>query len=510
MDLSEVLAPVNQATITFVIAGLIAFLIFLVVGYLISLQIVKPIRRLREEVSFIEEGNLDASDIQERGDEIGELARAFNGMVVSVKKSHAEIKQKVSEQTLEITSKAKDIEEQQKATLNILEDVEKEKAKTETLAQDLEKFKLAVDNASDHIVITDPNGIILYANKGVTRITGFSQKEVIGQKVGSKQNWGGQMPREFYLNMWDTVKVKKQIFVGSLQNKRKNGEKYEVLSSISPVLDDENKVIFFVGIERDITKEREIDKTKTEFVSLASHQLRTPLSSVNWYTEMLLDGDAGPINDDQKNYLTEIYTGNQRMVGLVNSLLNVSRLDLGTFAVEPSPVNVEETAESVVHELKPTVTKKHLTLKESYGKNMPQFLADQKLLRIIFQNLLSNAVKYTPESGVVMLDIRVVQKGSTFGGKAVTEESLAISVTDTGIGIPTAQADKIFTKLFRADNAAESEAEGTGLGLYIIRSIADQSGEKIWFESQEGKGSTFYVLFPITGMKKKEGQKQLD
>jgi len=109
-------------------------------------------------------------------------------MTQPVKESRADIDKKVSSQTLEIIAKAKDLEEQQKATINILEDVEKEKSKTETIAQDLEKFKLAVDNASDHIVITDPNGVILYANKGVTRITGFSQKEVIGQKVGSKQN----------------------------------------------------------------------------------------------------------------------------------------------------------------------------------------------------------------------------------------------------------------------------------------------------------------------------------
>jgi len=318
------------------------------------------------------------------------------------------------------------------------------------------------------------------------------------------------MPAEVYKALWNTIKVEKKNFTGTLENHRKSGEVYEVLSSISPVLDDENKVAFFVGIERDITKEKEVDKAKTEFVSLASHQLRTPLSSVNWYTEMLLDGDAGPINDEQKKYLNEIYSGNQRMVGLVNSLLNVSRLDLGTFSIEPSAVNVLETAKSVIHELEPTVAKKHLIMKETYSENIPIFPADQKLLRIIFQNLLSNAVKYTPESGTITLDVHVAPKGSSFGGKETSEESLSISVSDTGIGIPAGQMDKIFTKLFRADNAQETEAEGTGLGLYIIRAIADQSGGQIWFESREGKGTTFYISFPISGMKKKEGAKQLD
>jgi len=189
IDQSEANAPLKNVQTTTIIVSLFSILLAFIVAYFTSKTITDPIKNLTEKVSEISKGNIDQTIPFERdGSEVSELAYTFNQMTKAVKESRADIDKKVSSQTLEIIAKAKDLEEQQKATINILEDVEKEKSKTETIAQDLEKFKLAVDNASDHIVITDPNGVILYANKGVTRITGFSQKEVIGQKVGSKQN----------------------------------------------------------------------------------------------------------------------------------------------------------------------------------------------------------------------------------------------------------------------------------------------------------------------------------
>ncbi|MCX6713799.1 MAG: PAS domain-containing sensor histidine kinase [Candidatus Vogelbacteria bacterium] len=422
-----------------------------------------------------------------------------------------QLKNQLLEKEKELGKKDEQLEFQKRAMLSILDDIEAEKNKSLDLARELEKFKLAVDNASDHIVITDAEGIILYANKGVEKITGYQLTEVLGKKSGNKENWGGLMDSDFYLKMWNKIKLEKQSFIGQFSNRRKNGEPYDVLANIAPILDATGNVKFFVGIERDITKEKEIDKAKTEFVSLASHQLRTPLSSINWYTEMLLAGDAGAINDEQKNFLQEVYTGNQRMIELVNSLLNVSRLDLGTFTIEPEPIDITLMAESVLEELKSQIIEKKLKIGESYGDGVPkQFLADKKLLRIIFQNLLSNAVKYTPVEGVVDLKISAILKNEILGGKEIPADSLVLSVADSGIGIPDSQKGKIFSKLFRADNARETEAEGTGLGLYIIKSITEQSGGEAWFESAIGKGTTFYVQFPLGGMKKKEGSKTLD
>jgi PAS domain S-box-containing protein len=396
-----------------------------------------------------------------------------------------------------LIEKTNDLEDSQKSLVNVLEDVEEEKNRTMVLAQDLEKFRLAVENASDHIVITDSNGILLYSNKGTENITGFSSSEVVGSKCGSKENWGGMMDRDFYRKLWKTIKTEKKSFSGEMQNKRKDGSTYVASVNISPVLNDKKEVLFFVCIERDITKEKEIDKAKSEFVSLASHQLRTPLSIINWYAEMLLGGDAGTLNDNQRDYLNEIMTGNNRMIDLVGALLNVSRIEMGTFAVNPIKSDLIKIAKGTMSELLIKAKQKNIDLVCDYGKNIPLINVDHKLFSIVIDNLVGNAIKYTPDGGKVSLKIKKEQKG------------VLITVSDNGYGILKKDKDKIFTKLFRGENAKEKEADGNGLGLYIAKSIIEQSGGKIWFDSRENKGTTFYILLPFSGMKKKKGSKEL-
>ncbi|MEK7606607.1 MAG: ATP-binding protein, partial [Patescibacteria group bacterium] len=179
----------------------------------------------------------------------------------------------------------------------------------------------------------------------------------------------------------------------------------------------------------------------------------------------------------------------------------------------------------VGYERKPQIKVKALKLSQKYADNLPKLNADPKLLRMVFQNLLSNSVKYTPEKGKAGIEISL--QSSSLRGAVATKQSqgseiaalplvarndkgaILIKVSDTGYGIPKNQQDKIFTKLFRADNVREQDTEGTGLGLYIVKSIIGHSGGKIWFESEENKGTTFYVTLPLAGMKKKEGTKAL-
>ncbi|MFA6132221.1 MAG: PAS domain S-box protein [Patescibacteria group bacterium] len=395
----------------------------------------------------------------------------------------------------QIKQRAEEATKIQKAVLNILEDVEEEKKRSENLAAELEKFKLAVDNVSDHIVITDAEGIVLYSNAAMEKITGYTAAESMGKKAAVL--WRLPMSEDYYKKFWDTIKVKKKNFVGDIQNRRKTGEIYDAKISVSPILNHNGEVAFFVGIERDITKEKEVDRAKTEFVSLASHQLRTPLTAINWYVEMLTSGYAGALNIEQKQYLDVVYKSSKRMVGLVNALLNVSRLELGTFTIEPKDCRITEIADSVIDELKPQIdTRRQIFVKE-YDPATPIMLLDEKLIRIVFQNLLSNAVKYTQEEGSIKLEIKVKGK------------NLEILVIDSGLGIPKTQQDKIFSKLFRADNVRETDTEGTGLGLYIVKAILDQSGGTIEFKSEENKGTTFTVVLPLKGMVKKEGTKSL-
>jgi PAS domain S-box-containing protein len=461
-----------------------------------------PLNIFKKTARKIINGNLNEKVNIKDKNEIGEFANDFNLMTENLNVMYRDLDKKVDEKTEEIETKNKEAQNQKLAILNILEDVEMEKENIEKLLNDLEKFKLAVENASDQVIITDIEGIVIYGNKAVEKITGFTPNEAIGKKAGTL--WKTPMPQEYYENLWDIIKIKKEVFTDEIKNKRKNGEYYIANISISPVLDSLGNAIYFVAIEHDITKEKEIDRAKTEFVSLASHQLRTPLSSINWYTEMLLAGDAGKINEEQEKYLNEIAIGNKRMVDLVDSLLNVSRLDLGTFIIEPEILNIVEVSKSVISELKQQIENKKIKIEELYKDDVGDFVADRKLIRIIFQNLLSNAVKYTLDSGNINIEILKIKNGDNWGGKNINEDSLAIKISDSGIGIPKNQQDKMFSKMFRADNARESETEGTGLGLYIIQSIVDKSGGSIWFESEENKGTTFYVIFSKDGMKKRK------
>jgi PAS domain S-box-containing protein len=381
----------------------------------------------------------------------------------------------------------------------ILRREQKAIAQAEQAFRDVNIFKQALEDVSDHISVSDVEGRVLYANRSVEKTTGFAMEEMMGKKVGSKELWGGLMGKEFYDDLWRTIKIEKRVYQGQLKNKDKDGHEYEVYLVITPILDERKVIKFFVSVERNITKEKQIDRAKSEFVSLASHQLRTPLSTVSWYAEMLLAGDAGVLNDEQKNYVEEIYQGNRRMVELVNALLNVSRLELGSFIVEPEPTHLIPIAESVLAEVKPLSEKKQVTITQKFAPDLPVFNVDPKLLRIIFQNLLSNAVKYTPEKGTITLEVVLDEK----------KENVSIKVADSGYGIPREQQEKIFTKLFRADNVKDLDAEGTGLGLYIVKSIIDQFKGKVWFESVLNKGTTFTVMVPLEGMKKKEGRTKL-
>lgn len=241
--------------------------------------------------------------------------------------------------------------------------------------------------------------------------------------------------------------------------------------------------------EKNVAHIKAIDKAKTEFVSLASHQLRTPLTSISWYTEMLVKGDAGKLNEKQKKCLDEIYAGNQRMVHLVNDLLNTSRIDMGSLVLAPKPTDLVEIVESILEEIGSLIRNKKMKISENYEEKLPQITIDPEMIRIVFQNLISNSLKYTPHGGSISIEIKR------------QNSHIQVTISDNGYGIPKNQKNKIFTKMFRADNIISKGTSGTGLGLYITRAIVKESGGKIWFESEESKGSVFHFTLPINPKK---------
>lgn len=299
--------------------------------------------------------------------------------------------------------------------------------------------------------------------------------------------------------MWNTIKDKKEIFVGEITNKRKNGEEYEAYISISPILSKEGNVEFFVAIERDITEEKQIEKMKTEFVSVASHQLKTPLTSISWLIEIFKKDKRGNLSKKQKEYLGDIYESSQRMTRLVTDLLNVSRLESGTLGIKPKLIDFSALIRRVTkdHGLIAKPKSCEVVFREPRKKIKPVLL-DESLMNQVVYNLVSNAMRYS-RAGKCCVSIKLEKR----------EEDCLLSVADNGIGIPKNAQDKIFIKFFRADNAQKMVTDGTGLGLYIAKMIVEMSGGKIWFKSEVDKGSTFYVSIPLEGMKIKKRGKEL-
>ncbi|HEX8931600.1 MAG TPA: ATP-binding protein, partial [Patescibacteria group bacterium] len=348
--------------------------------------------------------------------------------------------------------------------------------------KDLIKFKQAVDGVSDLVIITDPDAKILYANNASKKITGYDKKEIIGKNPSL---WGKRMDTDFYEHFWKTLKVDKKVFNGEVTNKRKNGEVYEAELSVWPILGEKKELIYLVGIERDISKTKAVERMKTEFISLASHQLRTPLSAVKWFGKMLADGEAGPLSKTQAEYLNKINESNEREIQLVNSLLNVSRIESGKIKLLPKPTDIRSLVEATVSDVRVGLNNKKRKILVDMPKDIPLVEVDPDLMRHVYMNLLMNAVNYSDENDSIKIDI------SLKDGEMITK------ISDTGIGIPAAEKTRIFEKFFRGSNALKKETDGSGLGLYLTKTIIESSGGKIWFESKENMGTTFWFTIPI-------------
>ena len=427
---------------------------------------------------------------------VNQLSRWFLVSVYSPKKGFFTA---VFQNTTERKQAEKDLENAKIAARNVLSDLQKEREK---LAEAKAKDEAIFASIGDGLVFVDKDMKTMLINRAAEVATGWSSPEILGKlwsDVVENSTEAGKLvppdegPLHSVLLKRKTIATDSTDLTNTYVYTRKDKTKFPVAITVSPV-NVEGKLIGAILVFRDITHEQAIDKAKTEFISLASHQLRTPLTTVSWYAEMLLAKDIGEIAQEQKKYLDEVYSGSQRMILLVNALLNVARIELGTFMVELKPTDVIKVVQSEVGVQKPQIDAKKLKFSSSFGKDIPIIQADPKLLGMIVQNLLSNAVKYTPEGGKINMEVSLEDK-----------KNILLKISDTGYGIPKNQQSQIFDKLFRADNVRAKDTEGTGLGLYIVKSIIDNSNGKIRFESQENKGTTFYVTLPLSGMKKKEG-----
>ncbi len=227
----------------------------------------------------------------------------------------------------------------------------------------------------------------------------------------------------------------------------------------------------------------ELDQTKDDFISMASHQLRTPLTSIKGYVSMVMEGDAGKITKKQSELLDQAFVSSQRMVYLIADLLNVSRLRTGKFIIEPKETNLADVIEGEIAQLKETAKGRDLVLVFGKPTSFPNLMLDETKIRQVIMNFADNAIYYTPSGGHIRVALE--DKGDT----------VEFTVTDDGIGVPKAEQHHLFNKFYRAGNAKKARPDGTGLGLFMAKKVVIAQGGSIIFKTQEGKGSTFGFAF---------------
>lgn len=233
-------------------------------------------------------------------------------------------------------------------------------------------------------------------------------------------------------------------------------------------------------------KLHELDKAKSNFISIVAHQLRTPLSGVKWTLNMVLSDTLGKITTEQRSFLMKCYESNERMIVLINDMLGADRIDSDKMKYNFVPTQIFDLMDNVLFEMTSVIAKKKLQMSYLHkDRSLPQVLIDTEKMRAVVQNLLENAIKYTPDGGRIEIDFQAV------------DGFLQVSIKDSGIGIPEEDKKNIFNRFFRAKNAIKVETDGSGLGLYIAKGIVEKHGGKIWFDSKIGTGSAFYFTVPI-------------
>jgi PAS domain S-box-containing protein len=346
----------------------------------------------------------------------------------------------------------------------------------------------------DGAISTDGKGNITRINKTAGELLGINN-DVIGlpmcEVVVAVDDNNNKIPNsDRPLNkVFKDKKTRSQKMI--YRRRRQTDPLLHVLTTVSPII-LKNKIIGAIIIFKDVSDDYKIEQMKNDFISLASHQLRTPLTSVITYSHMLLDGYMGDLDEGQRNFIKTIVKSSNRMNGVIGSLMDISKIDNGAIKFNPILTDITQILEGVVHENRIELEDKNITYTNSSDKNNRcVILNDPILLTEIINNLVSNAIKYTPKGGSITAKVEHTEVGAR------------IKITDNGIGIQPKHQKQIFNKFFRAPGITKHETEGSGLGLYIVKGFLDIIGGDIRFKSEEGKGTTFELIIPniSTGMK---------
>ncbi|HSX30318.1 MAG TPA: ATP-binding protein [Candidatus Saccharimonadales bacterium] len=355
----------------------------------------------------------------------------------------------------------------------------------ETSARDSARLEALFASIGEGVIATDEAGTVTRVNQVALDLLGMRRSDVLHKRFLSvvvAVHDNGTALDVFERPIVRAFQTGKTVSARMLYQ-QKNGSLLPVQVNVSPIV-LRGRPIGAIEVFRDLTAEIENDKLKSDFISIASHQLRTPLSAINMYTRMLHDGMAGELRPEQLPYIDIVLASVKRMNTLINTLLNITRIEAGGILIKKDLLQLDSLTQEVMTEFIPAAQAKSITLTAKLPPRMKPTYADNLLIKEICGNLLSNAIKYTPDGGRVTLQL------------SETPKEVQWTVSDNGYGIPAHNQKNIFLKFYRAENIVGKDVSGTGLGLYLIKNIAESLGGELWFESTENVGSVFHFALP--------------
>lgn len=471
------------------------FIVLLVIAYsfIFSRKLTSPIKELFLAAQKVSQGEYHHK-IPPRllllEDEVGSLAASFSAMLekLNFKIDQAESSSElITEAKKHLENRNADLEKAQMATANLLEDLEDEKAaveqrikeRTEDLEREKNKLLQVTSNMRGGAILFDKDKCIVFTNEMAHKILGLPSEETSSDHIlkAFKEYFASSDIEEYLKRCTDGETYQVPEVEGG-------GKLYEIyFHALQNEHNDTKETIGYFILISDITEAKLLERSKSELVAVASHQLRTPLTAMRGNVEMLVDESYGKLNKEQHELLDDIEVSTIRLITMVNEMLDITKIEKGNLEMETETLNVKEILNSVINDLD-TYAKRHEFEVYLDISDHVMIVADKLRVRQIFQNLIDNAIKYSAHPG--KLEISSASK----------DGAVEIVFKDNGIGVPKIEQSKLFGRFYRASNTAKTSSSGSGLGLYIVKSIAMQLGGDITFESEENVGTTFFVVLP--------------
>ncbi len=351
-------------------------------------------------------------------------------------------------------------------------------ARTAELAQQQQRQEAILDAAGDGIIFTDVYGVIEYLNPAMEHLTGYTASEAIGQTASLWKS--GRTPLAVYDELWQTIR-RGAVWKGEMINRHKNGQLYDTALTVAPLRGADNTISGYVGIQRDISQQKEVDHLKDQFASSVSHEFRAPLANMKLYLSLLESGRP----EKREQYLQTLHRETGRLESLIEDLLYISRLDMGAATARNVPTELHPLIASMITDRADLAARQGLSLDYLPKFDLPPALAEASMLAQVISNLMANAINYTPGGGVVTI--------STGLRTDDQEEWITITVQDTGPGISDTDRPRIFERFYRGEAGRKSGAPGTGLGLSICRQVVEKMEGRLTVDSTAGQGATFTV-----------------